>query len=291
MDCAVVFADVAGSTALYEVLGDERAFTLVDGALAAMAACTATGGGRVVKTIGDAVMAVFGTPDAAAEAAVAMQRRVVALGAAAGVRLLLRIGFQHGPVLVRDDGDVFGDTVNLASRLCDLASSGQVVTSADTARRLGPPLAAALRALYAVPVKGKAQEVELVELGWRESDGEQPTVISLGRAKPAAPARLRISFDGREIEMGPDRRKVSIGRDLEADFTVRDRGASRAHATLERRRDHVVLADHSANGTWVSFDGRPELRIHREDVHLVGHGYIAFGQPRAEAAQVAEFHA
>lgn len=288
--CTVLFADVAGSTALYEVLGDERAFPLVEAALRAMAGCTAAAGGRVVKTIGDAVMAVFPAPDAAAGAAAAMQRGVAAMGHEAGVRLTLRIGFHHGELLARADGDVFGDTVNLASRLCDLASSGQVVTTQAVAHLLGPLHAAQLRPLYAVPVKGKAEEVTLVELAWRGDDGEQHTLIG-GVAPPAAPARLQLRFDGRQLDMGPDRRKVSIGRDLEADFTVRDRSASRAHATLERRRDHFVLVDHSANGTWVSFDGRPEMHLHHEDLRLVGHGFISFGQPRAEAAQAVEFRA
>ena len=90
--------------------------------------------------------------------------------------------------------------------------------------------------------------------------------------------------------MGPQRRKVTFGRDLEADFTVRDKSVSRAHAMIERRRDRFVLVDHSSNGSFVTFEGRPEMRVHHEELTLVGHGWIAFGQPRAEAAQVAEFH-
>ncbi len=80
-----------------------------------------------------------------------------------------------------------------------------------------------------------------------------------------------------------------MGRDLEADFVIRGRSASRAHAMIERRREHFVLADHSANGCFVTFEGRPEMRVHHEELTLVGHGWIAFGQPSAEAAQVAEF--
>ncbi len=134
MDGAVLFADVAGNTALYEMLGDERAFALVEGCLAVMSDCTAQAQGRVEKTIGDAVLSVF--PRAAAAAAVDMQGRVQAHGLAQGVHLGLRIGFHFGPVVARDS-DVFGDTVNLASRLCDLASRGQIVTDRETALTLG----------------------------------------------------------------------------------------------------------------------------------------------------------
>ena len=116
MECAVLFADVAGSTALYEVLGDERAFALVENCLQTMSACTTEVHGRVVKTIGDAVMSVFKDADDAAAAAAEMQFRVDKLGPAVGVRLGVRVGFHFGPVVERDN-DVFGDTVNLASRL------------------------------------------------------------------------------------------------------------------------------------------------------------------------------
>jgi adenylate cyclase len=287
MDCSVLFADVAGSTALYDLLGDERAFALVDNCLSTMAECTSEFHGRVVKTIGDAVMSVFPSADDAAAAATEMQFRVARLGPAAGVRLGVRIGFRHGPVVDRDN-DVFGDTVNLASRLCDLASKGQIVTDRETARTLPAVHTPNLRTLFSIPVKGKEQEVELVEIVWEEASHDRTVIATAPKAK-AGWARLEFELEGSRIEIGPERRKVTIGRDHEADFTVRDPNVSRAHAMIERRRDHFVLADHSLNGTFVTFEGREEMRVHHEELTLVGRGWIAFGQPRAEAAQVAEF--
>lgn len=288
MDCAVLFADVAGSTALYEVLGDERAFALVEGCLALMSDCTAQAGGRVVKTIGDAVMAVFDSADAAATAGAAMQERVGRLSAVDGARPGLRIGFHFGPVVSRD-GDVFGDTVNLASRLCDLASRGQVVTDQGTAARLCGPLAAQLRPLFAIAVKGKADEVEVVELSWQPPDSDLTAIYVTPGRGTAGRARLCLSLGGRVVEMGPEHRKLRFGRDPEADFPVREPLVSRVHATLERRRQLFVLVDHSANGTFVTFEGRPETRLHHEELTLLGSGWIAFGQPRAAAQQVVEF--
>ncbi len=287
LDCAVLFADVAGSTALYELLGDERAFALVGRCLDLMSREAAAAGGRVVKTIGDAVLAVFPSADDAATAAAAMQHGVEALGGETGIRLRLRIGFHAGPVVERD-GDVFGDTVNLASRLCDLASRGQVVTDEDTAHRLSALHLGRLRRLFAVPVKGKEQEVELVEIEGDDGAGDNRTVITAPREPSGGRARLTLGFDGRSIEMGPERRKVRIGRDAEADCVVRDRGASRAHATIERRRDRFVLSDHSSNGTWVTIDGQPETVVHHAEFTLSGHGWLAFGQPRGEGAEGAE---
>ena len=234
-------------------------------------------------------MSVFRSADDAAAAAAEMQVRVDQLGPAAGVRLGLRIGFHFGPVVERDN-DVFGDTVNLASRLCDLASKGQIVTDEDTARRPVQLYAPSLRKLFSVPVKGKEQEVALVEITWQAAGEEMTAIVTAHPGTGRGRALLKLDLDGTHIEMGPQRRKVTIGRDLEADFTVRDRSASRAHAMIERRRERFVLADHSSNGTFVTFEGKPEMRVHHEELTLVGHGWIAFGQPRAEATQVAEFH-
>lgn len=288
MECAVLFADVAGSTALYEVLGDERAFALVESCLSTMSACTVEVRGRVIKTIGDAVMSVFRTADDAAAAAAEMQLRVDRLGPSVGMPLGLRIGFHFGPVVAHDK-DVFGDTVNLASRLCDLASKGQTITDEDTAGRLSVQYTPSLRRLFSIPVKGKAQDVALIELTWQPATEERTLIVSAHAKVDSGRALLELDLDGARIEMGPQRRKVTIGRDLEADFTVRDRSVSRAHAMIERRREHFVLADHSSNGTFVTFEGKPEMSVHHEELTLVGHGWIAFGQPRAEAVQVAEF--
>lgn len=288
MDCAVLFADVAGSTALYEVLGDERAFALVENCLLTMSACTTEVHGRVVKTIGDAVMSVFKDADDAAAAAAEMQFRVDKLGPAVGVRLGVRVGFHFGPVVERDN-DVFGDTVNLASRLCDLASKGQIITDKDTAAHLSNIYTPNLRKLFSIPVKGKEQEVDLIEIVWQTATEEMTSIVTQPANPAAGRALLEIELDGDRIEMGPQRRKVTFGRDHEADYTIHNAKVSRAHAMIERRREHFVLVDHSSNGTFVTMEGKAEINVHHEEVTLLGHGWISFGQPRAESVQVAEF--
>jgi adenylate cyclase len=288
MDCAVLFADVAGSTALYELLGDQRAFQLVESCLSTMSACTAEMHGRVVKTIGDAVMSVFGSADEAAAAAAEMQFRVNQLGAEPGVRPSLRIGFHFGPVVPRD-GDVFGDTVNLASRLCDLASKGQIITDRSTALKLSGLYAPSLRTLFKVPVKGKEEEIQLIEILWHTAADEMTALVTRPGSASAGAALLELEMGDTRAEMGPQRRKVTIGRDLETDFPVRNPNVSRAHAMIERRRDHFVLVDHSLNGSYVTFDGRPEMKVHREELTLVDQGLITFGQPAEEALQALRF--
>lgn len=286
-ECAILFADVAGSTAMYEILGDERAFSLIEKCLASMSACTRDAGGRVVKTIGDAVMAVFPTSDEAAGAATEMQLAAVKLGTDANAKVGLRIGFCFGPV-VEQGTDVFGDAVNLASRLCDLASKGEIITSRDTADRLSPIFLPTLRKLYSVPVKGKEQEIELIEVRW-EGSVEEATAIARPLSLVPGASVLHLKYRDKELPMTRERRKVSFGRDHEADISIPTRMASRAHAMIERRRDKFVLIDHSANGTFVTIDGQAEMTLRREEFPLRGHGWIAFGAPRDQSTEVVEF--
>src|SRR5262245_37648576 len=117
----VVFADVSGSTALYESVGDQLAHRAISGCVELFKDEVAGQGGRVVKTIGDEVMAVFPDANGAARAALGMQRGVDAMPQVEDSKLGCRIGF-HGGSLIHRDGDVFGDAVNLAARLAGLAS-------------------------------------------------------------------------------------------------------------------------------------------------------------------------
>ena len=130
----VLFADVSGSTKLYEIVGDTQAHAAVDLCVKLFSALTEQHGGRVVKTIGDEVMAVFADAPPAATAARDIQLGVQDMAPVDKVRLGVRVGFHYG-LLVERDGDVFGDTVNLAARLAEMASRGQIITSLETAER------------------------------------------------------------------------------------------------------------------------------------------------------------
>jgi class 3 adenylate cyclase len=135
-ECAVLFADLVGSTQLYQRVGDKSAFEVVDKSIRAMRIAVETKGGRVVKHTGDGLMAVFRDADSAADATLAIHQTIKELPAPEQ-RLAVRIGFHFGAV-VASGTDVFGDTVNFAARLAELASPGKAITSAETARRLGP---------------------------------------------------------------------------------------------------------------------------------------------------------
>jgi adenylate cyclase len=283
----VLFADVSGSTSLYETAGDSAALEAISTCLGAARAATEAWGGRVVKTIGDEVMSIFPGPDAAANAAADIQVRIDALPALAGKKLGVRIGFHHGPVLQRDD-DVFGDTVNLAARLVSQAKKGEIVLSTDTAGLLGPVFRTMVRELHAITVKGKAEQIGLVELIWKR-DADATVFAGVQNRGHMARRALRLQYRGRELPQRRDTESISIGRDPASALVVHDEMASRQHCTIERRQELFVLRDHSTNGTFITFEGDAEVAVRRAEVDLRRHGWISFGQPRKPGVEVVEF--
>src|SRR2546422_9119417 len=105
----VLFADVSGSTQLYQAAGDTTAHGAISGCLELMRKAVEAARGRVVKTIGDEVMALFPSADAAVAAAATMLGAVDALPAGRGSKLGPRVGLQAGPGVQHGEGG-FGGT-------------------------------------------------------------------------------------------------------------------------------------------------------------------------------------
>jgi len=275
-DVCLVFADVSGSTTLYEKLGDAEALRAVERCVQAMQRATAANKGWVVKTIGDEVMAAFDSAAQGMQAVSEMQQRIDELPPLGpGVKLAIRAGMHFGPAIV-ENNDVFGDTVNTAARMAGLAKASQIITTAETVAALPDLLRQSCREINAFAVKGKAECVRVCEVIWQEN--AELTMMS-GHQTPVAPpdARLRLRYGGEEFILGPARASASLGRDLTCDVVIRDPRASRTHAKIERRRDKFVLVDISSNGTYVTFQGEAELALKREEVILRGSGRVVFG--------------
>lgn len=272
-EMAVLFADVCGSTRLYETLGDAAALAAIDGCLRLVSAACDSYGGRLVKTIGDEAMVVFASADGAAQAAADAQARMSAAPPVGGQRLSIRVGFHFGPTLSAG-GDVFGDSVNIAARLVGVAHGAQIITSVATASALSPWLRERTREVAALTVKGKSHDIEIAELVCQDETADLTTLSTRVRTSVT---RLSVRHAGREVMLDDSRALLTLGRDAQNDVVIADRMASRMHAHIERRRDRYVLVDHSSNGTFLTIDGQPEIELRREEVTLRGTGRIAFG--------------
>lgn len=287
-DTCIVFADVSGSTRLYEQLGDTRALAAVESCLEAMRQATRLNRGRVVKTIGDEIMAVFDSAAQGMQAASEMQQRIDALPPPApGVKLAIRAGFHCGPALHGND-DVYGDAVNTAARMARLAKPGQIIATAGTVAALPDPLRQSCRELDAFAIKGKAENVHVCEVIWQES-ADLTMVSARAPASVAADTCLRLRHGGAAIALSPARTTATLGRDPASDIAILDPRASRSHARIELRRDKFVLVDLSSNGTYVTFRGETEFALRREEAILRGSGHIVFGHAATGNDETVEF--
>lgn len=278
---ALVFADISGSTKLYDTLGDAQAKQMIDECIDLLRAATVRYGGRVIKTIGDEVMSMLPDADSACLAATDMQLMVSALPVVAGVQRAIRVGFHAGPV-IEENGDVFGDTVNLAARMAGLARGGQIMTTRATVDAMSVMLRSSTRPIAALAVKGKGDDVPVCEVLWQA--GEELTMATPSLQAGSGQAELQLRFAGQVFDMPQGNNTVVLGRDASCDIVVPDRMASRQHARIERRRDKFYLIDQSTNGSFVKVEGEPEIELRREEVMLRASGHIALGHNVAEAA-------
>ena len=275
---AILFADITGSTKLYETVGDVEALETIGRCLDIIRLVCEDHGGRVIKTIGDGSMSVFPLPANAAYASIAMHVEISKQRTSRGMPLSIHAGFHYGAIL-GGDADVFGDAVNVAARLSSLAKAGQTLVSVQTFEVLSPALRARMRDQDVHTVKGKQEDIAIYELLWQESEEELTTLSTRTAARPA---HLRLAHGDRTIELDQASSALTVGRDASSDVVIADRKASRLHARIERHRDKFVLIDLSSNGTYCKVDGEPEMQLRREELILRGRGRISFGHPHAE---------
>jgi len=283
---AILFADVSGSTALYELLGDKPAAKAIDALLGVLREVISTRDGQVVKTIGDELMVVFNNPAAACEAAREMQQRISTWPPTSGAKLAIRIGFHFGMVL-EDKGDFWGDGVNTAARLAGLAKAGQILTTGSTVNALPALQRSNLRDLDAITVKGKQDAVRVFELMW--GDTEDATHVASMAASAKFEARLTLELGERTIAFPPNKQVLVLGRENTCDIVIPEKTASRRHARIERRGAQYVLVDESTNGTYVAIEGDREVLLRRESVMLRGRGKLALGTSTDAAVELVLF--
>ncbi|MGD1878488.1 MAG: adenylate/guanylate cyclase domain-containing protein [Kiloniellaceae bacterium] len=266
---AVLFADIDGSTKLYETHGDETAHRLTAQCLTLLDAQAGLAGGRVVKTSGDGVMCVFATPDAAFRAATLMR------DAQKRSPVSIHAGFHFGPV-IEYDGDFYGDTVNLASRVTDLAKAGEILVTEDTVVRLSPGLRAATRWLDKASVKGKKEPVGVYMVITEE---ENMTVIRAPLvAAESDILSLSLRYRDKSFSLKDPMPEFVLGRQDICDLVTDSSYASRRHATIQAVRGKVFLKDHSTNGTYVRSTVGEVVFVKREMVQLSGSGAIFLGR-------------
>src|SRR5574341_1091307 len=282
----VLFAELLGAAELTVRAGDSAAQSAIQRCAGLLVKAAATCDARLVKITGSRVMLVAATTEAGLAAAAAMQSAAEQFSKTADTTLGLGVGLHFGPLL-REKGDLFGDTVNFAARMVEQAARGQIVFDAETASALGPFYRGSVRQLYPIAVKGRSAEVTLCELLWRQDIGA--TLHHHSAALRAPAARLKLKYRGKELELAQSSEPLMIGREGDCGIVVANTHASRHHCSIQRRGDHFVLVDRSTNGTFVTIEGEGETRLKREEFVLRKRGSISLGAPRGANDEAVEF--
>jgi adenylate cyclase len=280
IELAIVFADVVGSTRLYEELGDQRAREVVATCIEIMKQATEEHHGTVIKTMGDEVMSTFAVANDALNASAKMQKSITGNPepTAEGHHVAIRIGCHCGPVVV-ENRDVFGSTVHTANRMTSQAKAGQIITTEAMVAQLSPDWQSSVRQIDVATLKGQGAEVTLFEVLWQTEDiTSMLPSVSISAHEGRRAMRLRLTFDGGEVMLTEQRPNVAIGRADDNDLVIRGNLISRLHARIEINRNKFVLIDQSTNGTFVQAEGGEELFVRRDSVQIKGEGLIGLGR-------------
>lgn len=238
----ILFTDLKGSTAYFEKFGDAAGLMMVDRSTKMLSLAVEKHKGRVIKTIGDSVMALFEDPAEAVAASIEMQEVIFAdnKDKEDSRRVSVRIGINYGLGLVKSN-DVFGDVVNVASRVESAAAPEQILISDTLKAALGGQEQFKIRPMGKFALKGKSDQRELFEVAWKQVDDD--TVPASSHSMISVPAYaqnvriklLQIRNDGRvarELVLGPSN---VIGRS-DCEFTFPNDAtmqAQHARATIE----------------------------------------------------------
>ena len=287
----VVFTDLFGSTSVFEALGNAKATQAVTQVTTWIAKVIQAHGGRVVKMLGDGVLALFNDNPSAINAVVELQRRHQKrmTQIAPANRMPIRVGVASGDVEIVA-GDCYGDAVNVASRLSDLAGPHQIWTNATALDGTLEAEGVRFRVLGPISIRGRAEPCMVYQVDWEDDapsalltmqsdmvplfDPEQ--VDTLGGQIELLWMQERATFRSFELP-------IHIGRLRRAEFMVDDPRVSRSHARIDWRNGSMMLVDLSTYGCWVRFSGGgSDLALRREECVLHGNGQIALGSSFAD---------
>lgn len=282
---AILFADIAGSTELYQKVGDVEAHRRVAESLASMAQAVKQHNGVVLRTVGDSTLASFDSCDNALLAACAMQELHKY------TPLSVRAGFHYGPV-IPDKGDVYGNAVNIAARVASFARTEEITATEFSISQLSAENRLRANLLDKIRVKGIAELVGVYRITW-EADEAMHTRVALQATSTVMPndqLALVLSTDAAAFHLNKQSPLLTIGREYTCSVAIDGDRVSRKHAQLQWTAGQIQLSDTSTNGTYVHREGQPPLFVRRETVVLEGTGHIGLGcLPSEDASHAVRF--
>ncbi len=280
IQCVVMFADVAGSTAMYENMGDSVARERISKALNTLIAICQRHKGRLVKTIGDEILVYFPDVDLSLIASQVIQETIEDDRSPETIGLSIRIGMHYGSVILADN-DIFGDTVNVAARVVAMTKARQILfTNTLVERVCSAEVNGKMRHYDRLEVKGKDKKLDVFMYAWEE----ESEITNMATGNLTNPFRaiseggLVLTYQTQTTHLNLDSDTINIGRGNTCELILSGDLISRFHAKIGVRRGKFVLTDQSTNGTFVrTLDGQNYF-LRQEELTLFGSGVISLGK-------------
>lgn len=282
----VLFADLRGSTALYETLGNAEATSVVTQSVALLARVVKNCDGTVVKTLGDGLMAMFVSTSSAVMAADEMHDQLERIGTRPAdshprPALKLQVGLALGEVVEMAD-DYFGDAVNVAARLLDHAGDNETLVTSTVLDALDPLERSRFRSLDRMQLRGRVEPV-YVHLLEAHRWGDTAATAYGDILRAPEPEGIRLVWLDTNRVYSPHSLPVVLGRSPQATYCIDDTRVSRSHVRIDWHGGTFQLTDLSYNGTYVRFSGDSEIvSLRRGTCTLHGSGVIGLGSPPAD---------
>ncbi len=276
-----MFADVAGSTAMYENMGDDLARERISKALNTLISISRRHSGKLVKTIGDEILVYFTDVDMAVYAARAIQETMEDDRSPETIGVSIRIGMQYGSAILEND-DSFGDTVNVAARIASMAKARQILCTQEIAFLVkSAELSNNMRPYDRLRVKGRNEQLDVYLFTWEQEGDITNMATASSFTNPARYEQakmLTLTYQTRPHEIESDATSYILGRGKDCEMVINGDLISRYHSKIEHRRGKFILTDQSTNGTFVRTSEGQDIFLRREEFTLFGSGYISLGK-------------
>lgn len=276
---AILYADVSGSTHIYEKYGDKVARQNIETCISILTDVASSLDGDVVKTIGDEAMCKFPNATKAAKAATAMHealRQASEEGRFSIGEIHVKIGWHYGAVQHRGK-EIIGEAPITAQQIICLAKMDEILTSSQSIDALPEEFKYDARFIDAVEAEAWDGELKVYGIPWEEEE----EVTRIGGVPSSEDdvmhKALLLDYGGKQIRIDSEHTHCTVGRGQNNDLSVDGKFTSKSHAEITYRHGLFHLQDNSTNGTAVFFANGRNVRLHREEEILGDHGTIYFG--------------
>ena len=276
-----MFADVAGSTAMYENMGDELARERISKALNTLISISRRHSGKLVKTIGDEILVYFTDVDMAVYAAKSIQETMEDDRSPETIGVSIRIGMKYGSTIL-ENGDIFGDTVNVAARVSSMAKARQILCTQEIAFMVkSGDLSNNMRPYDRLRVKGRNEQLDVYLFAWEQGGDITNMATASSFTNPMRQEQsknLTLTYETRAHDIATDTTSYIMGRGKDCELVIKGDLISRYHSKIEYRRGKFVITDQSTNGTFIRSSEGQDIFLRREEFALFGSGHISLGK-------------